>query len=129
MTETSDLVELMHNAALAEADFSAQKANTIMITKDSFSTAVTESAIPSQDAIDRLRLPRRPAWTKEMSAAELDAHERAEFLEWRRKLAELEEEQKLVFTPFEKNLEVWRQLWRVVERSGTCISVLSFVCA
>ena len=53
-----------------------------------------------------------------MSAEELDAQERAAFLEWRRNLAALEEEQKLVFTPFEKNLEVWRQLWRVVERSG-----------
>jgi len=23
----------------------------------------------------------------------------------------------LAITPFEKNLEVWRQLWRVIERS------------
>lgn len=29
----------------------------------------------------------------------------------------LEENEKLVLTPFEKNLDIWRQLWRVVERS------------
>ena len=29
----------------------------------------------------------------------------------------VEEAEGLVMTPFEKNLEVWRQLWRVVERS------------
>lgn len=29
----------------------------------------------------------------------------------------LEENKKLVLTPFEKNLDIWRQLWRVVERS------------
>lgn len=86
MTETSDLVELMHNAALAEADFTAQKANTIMITKESFSSS-SEHVIPSKEAIERLRLPRRPAWSKEMSAEEVDAHERAAFLEWRRNLA------------------------------------------
>ena len=29
----------------------------------------------------------------------------------------LEENEKLVLTPFEKNLDIWRQLWRVLERS------------
>lgn len=28
----------------------------------------------------------------------------------------LEEEKKLILTPFERNLEFWRQLWRVIER-------------
>jgi hypothetical protein len=32
-------------------------------------------------------------------------------------LFRLEENKKLVLTPFEKNLDIWRQLWRVVERS------------
>uniref|UniRef100_A0A0E0PRQ6 Uncharacterized protein n=1 Tax=Oryza rufipogon TaxID=4529 RepID=A0A0E0PRQ6_ORYRU len=29
----------------------------------------------------------------------------------------LEENDKLVLTPFEKNVDIWRQLWRVLERS------------
>lgn len=29
----------------------------------------------------------------------------------------LEENENLVLTPFEKNLLIWRQLWRVLERS------------
>ena len=36
----------------------------------------------------------------------------------------LEDEEKLVLTPFEKNLEVWRQLWRVVERSDILVQVV-----
>jgi hypothetical protein len=28
----------------------------------------------------------------------------------------LEDNEKLVLTPFEKNLDIWRQLWRVLER-------------
>ena len=52
-----------------------------------------------------------------MSADQLDVHERESFLEWRRELARLEEgDERLVITPFEKNLQFWRQLWRVVER-------------
>ena len=35
----------------------------------------------------------------------------------------LEDEEGLVLTPFEKNLEVWRQLWRVLERSDIIVQV------
>ena len=35
----------------------------------------------------------------------------------------LEEDEKLVLTPFEKNIEVWRQLWRVLERSDIVVQV------
>ena len=45
------------------------------------------------------------------------------FLVWRRNLAIIEEEEKLILTPFEKNLEVWRQLWRVLERSDIIVQV------
>ena len=58
-----------------------------------------------------------------MTADDIDAQERAYFVNWRRELARLEEEEKLVLTPFEKNLEVWRQLWRVLERSHIVVQV------
>jgi hypothetical protein len=58
-----------------------------------------------------------------MSAEQLDAQERSSFLDWRRELAQLEEQEKLVLTPFERNLEVWRQLWRVLERSDIVVQV------
>ena len=71
----------------------------------------------------RLRVPRRPAWRPEQSPEEVDAQERAAFLVWRRDLALVEEQEKLVLTPFEKNLEIWRQLWRVLERSHIVVQV------
>lgn len=61
------------------------------------------------------------------------------FLEWRRKIADQEEflyqqknasggqSQKIknsTVTPFEKNLDVWRQLWRVMERSSCLIQIV-----
>jgi len=30
----------------------------------------------------------------------------------------------LIFTPFERNLEVWRQLWRVIERSEIVVQIV-----
>jgi len=36
----------------------------------------------------------------------------------------LQEGEKLVLTPFERNLEVWRQLWRVLERSHLVVQIV-----
>ncbi|XP_040991727.1 GTPase LSG1-2 [Juglans microcarpa x Juglans regia] len=71
-----------------------------------------------------LQVPRRPPWNAGMSVEELDVNERQAFLVWRRNLARLEENDKLVLTPFEKNLDIWRQLWRVVERSDLLVMVV-----
>jgi large subunit GTPase 1 len=60
-----------------------------------------------------------------MSAAEVDRREKDAFMIWRRSIAALEEShQGLKVTPFEKNLEVWRQLWRVIERSDFAIQIV-----
>ena len=58
----------------------------------------------------------RPNWHGGMSAEELQSLERQDFLEWRRSLAELQDVENITITPFEKNLDFWRQLWRVIER-------------
>lgn len=36
----------------------------------------------------------------------------------------LQEENQLLMTPYEKNLEFWRQLWRVVERSDVVVQIV-----
>uniref|UniRef100_A0A8C0UWX0 Large subunit GTPase 1 homolog n=1 Tax=Cyanistes caeruleus TaxID=156563 RepID=A0A8C0UWX0_CYACU len=71
-----------------------------------------------------LRIPRRPHWDRTTSAEDLKQAERDSFLEWRRQLAHLEEEKKLILTPFERNLEFWRQLWRVIERSDIVVQIV-----
>lgn len=58
----------------------------------------------------------RPKWDIKTTAEELQNKEKEEFLVWRRKLALFQEETQLLLTPYEKNLDFWRQLWRVVER-------------
>lgn len=81
-----------------------------------------------------------------MTVPDLERQERDAFLEWRRGLAEyvrapcsspctilltlpggsdsLQENQSLMLTPFERNLEVWRQLWRTLERSDLIVQIV-----
>ncbi|XP_038002256.1 large subunit GTPase 1 homolog isoform X1 [Motacilla alba alba] len=77
-----------------------------------------------QENQEFLRIPRRPHWDRTTSAEDLKQAERESFLEWRRQLAHLEEEKKLILTPFERNLEFWRQLWRVIERSDIVVQIV-----
>lgn len=59
-----------------------------------------------------------------LSAAELSSLESDAFLKWRLQLSKIEEQEGRIMTPFERNLEFWRQLWRVLERSDVIIQIL-----
>jgi large subunit GTPase 1 len=73
----------------------------------------------------QLSIPRKPHWTKEMTREQLDRLETDSFLQWRRELAAAEASLTgMKLTPFEKNINVWRQLWRVIERSDIVIQVV-----
>lgn len=39
-------------------------------------------------------------------------------------MAELQENKDLLMTPFERNLEMWRQMWRVIERSDLIVQIV-----
>jgi len=59
-----------------------------------------------------------------MSKSQLEALENESFLRWRSEVGKVEEENNFNTTPFEKNLDVWRQLWRVVERSDVICQIV-----
>ena len=58
-----------------------------------------------------------------MSPEELDLNECMAFDKWRRKLADIEEQENTIMTPYEKNLDFWRQLWRVIERYNQALQL------
>lgn len=127
--EANDLTELMDLANLEGRDFTANRGEAIVISTGAVAGLDNERSRAERKELEdrnrhRLVVPRRPAWTPDMAPEVLDAQERAAFLHWRRDLAKLEEEERLLLTPFEKNLEVWRQLWRVVERSDVVVQVV-----
>ncbi|ESQ36045.1 hypothetical protein EUTSA_v10007194mg [Eutrema salsugineum] len=134
VTEVSDIDAIIEQAEEAERLFTINHSNTtplpINLDTNSSSSTVAAEEWREQQKIEEalhassLQVPRRPPWTPEMSVEELDANEKQAFLSWRRMLVRLEENEKLVLTPFEKNLDIWRQLWRVLERSDLIVMVV-----
>ncbi len=124
VTDESDLTALMNMADLAGRDFTAERENARVIFPGA--TCVSDKKITASDEqkLKMLPIPVRPPWTKEMSAQQVDSNEKESFLHWRRELARIEESYDVVLTPFEKNLEFWRQLWRVVEKSDVVVQVV-----
>ncbi|KAJ9317961.1 hypothetical protein DTO271D3_1666 [Paecilomyces variotii] len=131
ITEQAALDEFLSTAELAGTDFTAEKINNVKIIhadqKNPYllSAAEERSAVKKQQKNKgRLTVPRRPKWNESTTREQLDVMERESLLQWRRGLAELQENQDLLMTPFERNLEVWRQLWRVIERSDLVVQIV-----
>ena len=140
ITQESALDEFLSTAELADKDFTADRHTNVKIIRTD--NAGDTTTILSQgfgmtnarrDALsfkqrkhaEELTIPRRPYWDTEMTKYELERAESEAFLDWRRHLAQLQEsDDDLLLTPFERNIEVWRQLWRVVERSDLVVQIV-----
>jgi large subunit GTPase 1 len=137
--ERNDLDEFLAMAELGDRDFTAERRGAVVVSMGDGSDP-NAAADPNAEERerqrrarvadaenahrDKLKVPRRPPWTRETPPDVLDQNERRAFLEWRRALAAVEEDERLTLTPFEKNLEIWRQLWRVCERSDIVVQVV-----
>lgn len=131
VTEQGALDEFLSTAELAGTDFTAEKMNNVKIIHRDQKNPYLLSRDEERGVVKkmnakraRLTVPRRPPWNEQTTPAELDHRERESLLEWRRGLAELQEVDDLLMTPFERNLEVWRQLWRVIERSDLVVQIV-----
>ncbi|KAI3324904.1 P-loop containing nucleoside triphosphate hydrolase protein [Xylariaceae sp. AK1471] len=131
VTEQGALDEFLATAELAGTDFTAEKMNNVKIIHTDQRNPYLLTASEERNIIGkhkehrgRLTVPRRPKWDSSTTPGELDQREKEAFLLWRRGLAELQEYNDLLMTPFERNLEVWRQLWRVIERSDLVVQIV-----
>ena len=72
-----------------------------------------------------LDFPTRPDWSKKDSKATLEAREEAYFQHWIENLFKSQTVKSLGnMSYFEQNLQVWRQLWRVLEISDIILLVV-----
>lgn len=131
VTEQGALDEFLSTAELAGTDFTAEKMNNVKIIHSDQRNPYLLSAAEERGARrrhvqnrGRLTVPRRPKWDASTTPQQLDEQEKASLLDWRRGLAELQENDDLLMTPFERNIEVWRQLWRVIERSDLVVQIV-----
>uniref|UniRef100_A0A8C6RYF8 Large subunit GTPase 1 homolog n=1 Tax=Nannospalax galili TaxID=1026970 RepID=A0A8C6RYF8_NANGA len=129
VTEQSSLDDFLATAELAGTEFVAEKLNIKFVLPEartgllSFEESQRIKKLHEENR-QFLSIPRRPNWDRKTSPEELKQAEKDNFLKWRRQLVRLEEEQKLILTPFERNLDFWRQLWRVIERSDIVVQIV-----
>jgi len=69
-----------------------------------------------------IELPKRPPWQYGMSKAAVEANEAKMFQHWKDAIYAKYKTEDLSY--FEHNLEVWRQLWRVVEMSDIVLLIV-----
>ncbi|WVQ79009.1 hypothetical protein IAT38_001101 [Cryptococcus sp. DSM 104549] len=135
ITHERDLDEFLANAALADQDFTTERSKLRVISAPNMAAPQTNPFLLSKDeekAVEKkkvdlrkdLTVPRRPHWTRQTTRLELEKQERESFLDWRRSIAQLAETSNLLLTPFERNVQLWRQLWRVIERSHVIVQIV-----
>lgn len=121
VTAESSLQEFLSTAELAQREFTAEKMNTKYV--KTIPDAV--DIVTSQPNFDEpLTVPRRPPWKPEITAEEQKDRERESFLDWRRHLNELQAELGAALTPYERNIEFWKQLWRTLEKADIVLILL-----
>lgn len=133
VTAQTNLDQFFEEAELAGKQFITERRNVAILNEDDTQTCLYDQferldnpppELNEEDIAASLCVPRRPLWTQDTTPEQLDELEKLSFLAWRKKLAKIQENDTLILTPFEKNIEVWRQLWRVIERSDIIVQIL-----
>ena len=129
--EQSSLEEFAQLAQLSSKQFEAERGYTVISGNQMVPVGHNQmignfvgGAQNGQAQYTPLTIPRRPTWEKGMTNHEIDNNEKQAFLQWRADIASREQNNvSLAITPFEKNIDIWRQLWRVIERSHLLLQV------
>ncbi|CAK7202381.1 hypothetical protein SEUCBS139899_005104 [Sporothrix eucalyptigena] len=131
ITEQSALDEFLSSAEYAGTSFTAAKMNNsqIIYTNQKNPFLLTEAEESKRVKLQNenrelLTVPRRPKWDENTTPKELEEMENKSFHAWRGRLAQMQEVDDLLMTPFERNLNVWRQMWRVIERSDLVVQIV-----
>jgi len=82
--------------------------------------------VPGVDNNPIVPIPMRPTWDEYTSPDQLEESEKKAFTAWMAGIYDKFPRERLNF--FEHNLEVWRQLWRALERSDIAVIVLDARC-
>eukprot|EP00746_Dinoflagellata_sp_MGD_P163880 gnl/MRDRNA2_/MRDRNA2_92166_c0_seq1.p1 gnl/MRDRNA2_/MRDRNA2_92166_c0~~gnl/MRDRNA2_/MRDRNA2_92166_c0_seq1.p1 ORF type:complete len:580 (+),score=131.06 gnl/MRDRNA2_/MRDRNA2_92166_c0_seq1:130-1869(+) len=125
--EQNTLDEFIQQANLAQQDFEAERPSASLVEAEERQTIVRAKPMVVGNAppevARKVPIPRRPDWSG-MSKEELEKEEGISIVSWRKLLATMEEEHGFVMTPYEKNLDFWRQLWRTIEKSDIVVQIV-----
>ncbi|KAL5109519.1 hypothetical protein TcWFU_009897 [Taenia crassiceps] len=129
ITQETTLDDFLHTANLSNMDFAAQKVDVRVLSKAEVVGIITPEERARRQALmehnkSSLIILKRPKISRNMTKEEIANTEQEAYLSWRRDLTKLEQFDGIVMTPYERNLEFWRQLWQVVERSDVLVQVV-----
>ena len=77
------------------------------------------------DETEFCTIPAKPDWTESENPEEYHRLESLSFLKWKKQLNILQRKHPNL-PPFEKNLDFWRQLWKIVEISDVVVQVSNY---
>ncbi|KAI6653962.1 Large subunit GTPase 1-like [Oopsacas minuta] len=126
ITEQNSLQSFLLTSQLADRNFKGEKEPVEMISADS--DYHNDQTLNIDNMKNRVKdcyitIPRRVYYDINLSIEELSRKESYDFLLWKDTITEFEKNHRIVI-PFEKNLEVWKQLWRVIEKSDILVQVI-----
>jgi ribosome biogenesis GTPase A len=80
------------------------------------------------DPSNQLPILIKPQWTRDTTAEQLVEEEEQAYRAWSEQLQSLQQERNLPCNLYERNIEVWRQLWRTIERSDVVVHLADARC-
>ena len=83
-----------------------------------------ELSLQAMDLSSKKMMPRRPAWSYEISSGRLHHREAQSFKQWLNDVQEMIQARGGYPPAYETNLQVWRQLWRVLEKCTVAVCVI-----
>jgi ribosome biogenesis GTPase A len=105
---------------------SAQSSIAAMTISEMQTNRIPYHPVDLMDVGQYLHIPVRPPWSIDMTKDDLDASESAYFASYRETIERVHPP--LSLNKYETNLEVWRQFWRVVERSDILLVLADIRC-
>lgn len=145
VTENTSVEEFLSNAAAAQRTFNAERGQMRIVQhqdnlddihedddEDDDDEGLSEededndgrgAKVDEDEDFVFSSVPKKPDWRTVVTKEEYRQLEQTEFLRWKRHLAKLQATRPNL-PPFEKNLDFWRQLWKIVEMSDVVVQVV-----
>ncbi len=132
VTENTSVEEFLSQAEAAQRNFEAERGSGAHLVRHEGDVIQEEEEDHGEGSEEEgedeeegefCSIPKKPDWRSTQSAEEYAQLEQTSFLRWRRRLNALQRTRGNV-PPFEKNLEFWRQLWKMVEMSDVVVQVV-----
>ena len=126
VTDQTSLDEFLATAEAAHRNFEAERGHAAIqglgvLSEDQ--EIDPNEASDDEDETEFCSIPKKPIYTDEDTAETFQEKENESFLKWKRSLARLQAKNPKL-PPFERNIEFWRQLWKIVELSDVVVQVV-----